>query len=128
ATLEDVQAPTTRGNWITRSTNRWTFFVAPVVAMLLSALVVLIIGHFGSFSIQLTSTPPGAHVIVDGLPAPGITPLLISNLSANRSHEVRVVEDGFRGWRQRIDPVRGSTVFVHAELKPPLPPLPDPAP
>jgi hypothetical protein len=86
--------------------------------MLVAALVVLGVGHFGSVSVELASAPAGASVEVDGHRAPGVTPMLISNLSADRDHEIRVFLRGMRSWRQIIVPAHGATVRVQAELEP----------
>jgi len=117
---------------IHRVPTRWLYAAAPLLAALLAALVVLAIGHFGSFSIQLTSTPQGANVTVDDQPAPRPTPVLISNLSAHRPHRIRIAAVGMETWTREVPPLRGGTLFVNATLTPlpgsPQPPPPAPAP
>jgi serine/threonine protein kinase len=117
---------------ISRLPTRWVLGGVPVLAMLVAALVVLMVGHFGTFSVQLTSTPPGAAVEVDNQHAPGLTPLIISNLAADRAHRIRVSLAGMQPWTQYVEPSRGSTVFVHAQLEPgratSKTPAPEPAP
>ncbi len=117
---------------------RWVYVSAPLLAMTLAAAVVLLVGHFSTYAIQLTSTPVGARVKVDGRPSPMSTPLLISDLSADRPHVLELSAPDRRPWRQEVPPSRGRTVPIHAQLEqaeqprreqlPPLPPPEPPAP
>jgi serine/threonine protein kinase len=117
---------------VARIPTRWAFLGAPIVAMLIAALVVLAVGHFGSFSVRLTSSPPGAWVEVDGQRAPGVTPMMISNLAGDRPHLIRVSALGMKPWSKTVSPAHGQTLALDAHLetdglRAPPPPAPEPA-
>jgi eukaryotic-like serine/threonine-protein kinase len=97
---------------------RWAFFAIPVVTMLIAALAVISVGYFGTFSVQVTSDPSKAVVIVDGQPASAMTPLLISELPTDKDYRIEVQAPGMKPWSTTVKPVRGETISIHAELKP----------
>jgi serine/threonine protein kinase len=90
----------------------------PLLAMFLAGFVVFAIGYFGSADVRLTSNPPGALVVVDGQPAPGVTPLRITGLDADVPHLIQVQAPGMKVWSGKVSLQRGSTLTVHAELEP----------
>ncbi len=105
--------------------KRWraAFVLAPLLAAVLAAAVVVGVGHFGTFAIRLTSAPPGAEVLVDGQRAGQVTPLLIADLSARERHRIEVRAPGMRPWVREVEPQRGKTIDLHATLTPiPRPP------
>lgn len=101
-----------------RALPRWAWLGAPVLAALLAALLVYVLGRRDTFAVELTSNPPGAELRVDGRPSPARTPALISNLQADHPHLIEVVAPGRTPWSQRIQGGRGEQVSLHAELKP----------
>ncbi|MBS1152317.1 MAG: masK21, partial [Myxococcaceae bacterium] len=94
------------------------FTAIPLVAALLTGIGVLAYGKWSTFSVQLSSSPTGALVRVDGRANTQTTPLLLTDLSADRSHELEVSAPGMLRWVQRVDPQRGATMALHVELEP----------
>lgn len=97
----------------------WALFAAlPVAAAVLAAVAVFLIGRGGSFNVQLTSTPPGAVVMVDGAQAPKTTPLLISDLAVADEHRLDVSAPGHKPWSKQLRGGRDETIAVEAKLEP----------
>jgi len=94
------------------------FWALPILAALAAGLVVFAVGYFGGADVQLTSTPPGAQVVVDGHPAPSVTPVLITGLDPDARHTLQVQLPGRKVWTQQVSLQRGATVTVHAALEP----------
>ncbi len=109
-----------------RTPPRWLFVALPVLAMLVATLAVLALGS-RSASIQLTSEPPGAVVLVDGTPAPTRTPLLLSELDPTVPHLLEIQSPGMQPWQQRLTLRKGQLTEVHARLIPSPPPVSPPA-
>lgn len=103
-----------RAKWIAAA-------AVPIIAAAGAGALVFFIGSFGTFSIQLTSEPPGALVSVDGQ-AGRPTPVLISGLTANEEHLIEVSAPGWKTSSQRVKPVRGATVPLFVKLEPIAPP------
>ena len=97
---------------------RWLFWVLPPLAALVAGFVVFAIGYFGGADLQLTSSPPGAVVVVDGRPAPNVTPVLITGLDPDQPHTLQVQAPGMKVWSEQITLQRGAILTVHAELEP----------
>jgi serine/threonine protein kinase len=97
--------------------TKWLLGAVPLLAAAVAAGGVLALGHFGTFSLQLTSHPAGAQVRLNGQEAPGTTPLLISGLAANRLHLVEVSAPGMKRWTQTVQPERGATLPLHVTLE-----------
>jgi len=112
-----------------RPPPKWLFVALPLVAMLLAAVGVILLGA-RTASIQLSSEPPGALVLLDGVPAPTRTPMLISDLDPDSPHLLEVQAPGMHPWQQRLTLRRGELLAVHARLvplgssRPPPPPGP----
>jgi len=100
---------------------RWLFWALPLLAALLAGLVVFSAGYFGSADVQLTSSPPGAQVVVDGHPAPSVTPVLITGLDPGQPHLLQVQAPGMKPWSEQVTLRRGATLTVHAEMEPLVP-------
>ncbi|HEY8210813.1 MAG TPA: PEGA domain-containing protein, partial [Myxococcaceae bacterium] len=94
------------------------FWVLPILAALVAGFVVFAVGYFGGADVQLTSTPPGAKVVVDGRPAPSVTPVLITGLDPDAPHTLQVEAPGMKVWTEQVSLQRGATITVHAELEP----------
>nr|WP_225937543.1 serine/threonine-protein kinase [Myxococcus sp. RHSTA-1-4] len=91
---------------------------APVVMALTAIAVMLVMGNTGTFSVELSSTPPGATIRVDGRPLPSRTPALITHLPADSEHLLEVHVTGMVPWSQTVRAERGTTLAVHARLRP----------
>jgi hypothetical protein len=76
--------------------------------------------------IHVESVPPGAHVTVDGKPAPGLTPTDVD--VAPGTHTVNVSADGRQPAEKQVDVAFASTQNVNAELEASTPVAPPPPP
>ncbi|WP_164010283.1 serine/threonine-protein kinase [Pyxidicoccus trucidator] len=95
---------------------------APVAVVLLALVAMVAMGNAGTFSVELSSTPPGATIRVDGRPLPSRTPALITHLPADAEHLLEVHVTGMVPWSQTVRAERGTTLAVHARLRPRLGP------
>jgi serine/threonine-protein kinase len=60
-------------------------------------------------SLEISSTPPGAQVLIDGDPSGLVTPAHVTGLGAGRKVEIRVDKPGYRSEKQITDvPASGS--------------------
>nr|WP_246356949.1 serine/threonine-protein kinase [Pyxidicoccus fallax] len=91
---------------------------APVLVALMAMAAMLVMGNTGTFSVELSSTPPGATIRVDGRPLPSRTPALITHLPADTEHLLEVHVTGMVPWSQMVRAERGTTLAVHARLRP----------
>jgi serine/threonine protein kinase len=99
---------------------QWALFGAPVLAGLLAAVLLFTGDDNKTFSVELTSTPQGASVWVDGQLLMDHTPTLIP-LSADHEHLIEVHAIGMESWSQRVQAEEGATLAVRAELMPARP-------
>ncbi|WP_426736461.1 protein kinase domain-containing protein [Myxococcus faecalis] len=90
----------------------------PVLAAMGVALVVMMLGRNGTFSVELSSSPPGANIRVDGRPLDTLTPALLTHLPADAEHLLEVHIPGMVPWSQVVRAERGTTLAVHARLRP----------
>ncbi|NTX00759.1 serine/threonine-protein kinase [Myxococcus sp. CA040A] len=93
---------------------------APVLAAVGVALVVMAMGRNGTFSVELSSSPPGATIRVDGRTLGSVTPALLTHLPADGEHLLEVHIPGMVPWSQVVRAERGNTLAVHAHLRPRL--------
>ncbi|MCP3103342.1 PEGA domain-containing protein, partial [Myxococcus sp. K15C18031901] len=93
---------------------------APVLAAVMASLAVSMLGREGTFSVELSSSPPGASIRVDGRTLESSTPALITHLSADGEHLLEVVVPGMVPWSQMVRAEHGTTLAVHARLHPRL--------
>ncbi|MCE9667551.1 protein kinase [Myxococcus stipitatus] len=93
---------------------------APVLAAVMASLAVTLLGREGTFSVELSSSPPGAAIRVDGRPLESPTPALITHLAADGEHLLEVVVPGMVPWSQVVRAEHGTTLAVHARLHPRL--------
>ncbi|MBX7097508.1 MAG: protein kinase [Myxococcaceae bacterium] len=105
-------------------TRRWLLLI-PVAAMVLTGVGVTLYGRYATFTVQLSSQPPGASVRVDGRPAEP-TPVTLSGLSVSAPHRIDVTSVGLAPWSQTVTPRPGAVLALHAELQPLEPPAPEP--
>ena len=88
----------------------------PLVAALLAAVLLLTGEKSKTFAVELTSTPRGASVWVDGQLLMEHTPTLIP-LSVDREHLIEVHAIGMESWSQRVRGEEGDTLAIRAELR-----------
>jgi serine/threonine protein kinase len=93
----------------------------PVAAALLAGVLLLNGEDSKTFAVELTSTPQGASVWVDGQLLMGHTPTLIP-LSVDREHLIEVHAIGMESWSQRVRAEEGDTLAIRAELRQARPP------
>ncbi len=93
-----------------------------LAAAVLASLAALVAGNTGTFSVELSSTPPGASIRVDGQPQAAHTPTFITHLPADAEHLLEVYAPGMVPWSQTVRAERGTTLAVHARLRPKLGP------
>ncbi|QSQ13672.1 serine/threonine-protein kinase [Myxococcus landrumensis] len=110
--LAPTQAPPSRLGF------RLAALGAPVLAALGAVLVVMVLGRNGTFSVELSSSPPGASIRVDGRPLDSVTPALLTHLPADGEHLLEIQIPGMVPWSQVVRAERGSTLAVHARLRP----------
>lgn len=98
-----------------RRGRRALLLSVPLGAMALAGALVVGVGRHTEFSVQLTSTPPGATVRIDGQTAGAVTPVLITSLSSLEKHTLEVEAEGMQPWTSEVAPAEG-VVEIHAEL------------
>jgi eukaryotic-like serine/threonine-protein kinase len=101
-----------------RAPPKWLFVAAPLIAMAACALLVFAVGHFGTFTIHLTSVPTGAVVQLDDDETPRTTPVVLTDLSASHTHRIRLTAPGMKTLVKMIDPVRGEVLRVPLVMEP----------
>ncbi|AFE09339.1 serine/threonine protein kinase [Corallococcus coralloides DSM 2259] len=102
-----------------RSLRGWAVRGAPVVvAALVATWLGLVMGGSSTFAVELSSSPPGATIRVDGRTLTETTPTLITQLASDRDHVLEVLLPGMVPFSQRVQAERGTTLAVHARLAP----------
>lgn len=97
----------------------WPYFVGlPLSAAVLAAATVFVWAGSAVQTLELTSTPSGAEVFINGTRAPALTPLSIDGLMPNEPHRLEVSAPGMRRWSTTLRPSREARLTVHAELQP----------
>jgi serine/threonine protein kinase len=99
----------------------WALFGLPVIVALLAGALILSEEDGKTFSVELTSTPRGASVWVDGQILPNHTPTIIQ-LTVEREHLIEVHAIGMESWSQKVRAEEGATLAVRAQLRPARPP------
>ncbi|MBU8899241.1 serine/threonine protein kinase [Corallococcus sp. M34] len=107
--------------------RRSAVWLAPVGVALMATSLGLFLGGTNSFSVELSSSPPGAMLRVDGRPISDTTPALVTHLDSDTEHLVEVTLPGMVPWSQRLHAERGTTLAVHARLRRRTPPAALPA-
>jgi serine/threonine protein kinase len=98
--------------------RRLLLTLTPAVVATLVGIALVTVESAGNFSVELTSSPPGARVRVDGKPWYAGTPTLVTQLDAEHEHLLEVLAEGMQPWSQRVRAERGSTLALHARLRP----------
>jgi serine/threonine protein kinase len=93
-------------------------FGVPIAAALGALTLLLTAEDTRTFAVEITSTPQGASVWVDGQLVPAHTPALIPHLSTDREHLIEVHAIGMESWSQRVRAEEGTTLAVRAQLRP----------
>ncbi len=91
-------------------------------AAIIAGVVLVVAGYSvwtstGTFSLELSSTPPGASIYVDGSPWEKKTPTVLE-LDAASAHTLELTSAGMRDWTRKVAKKRGEKVSMHAELEP----------
>ncbi|MFB1481326.1 protein kinase [Corallococcus sp. RDP092CA] len=102
-----------------RTLRGWAVRGAPVaVAALVATWLGMVMGGANSFAVELSSSPAGATIRVDGRALAETTPTLITQLPSDREHVLEVLLPGRVPFSQRVRAERGTTLAVHARLMP----------
>ncbi|NBD14209.1 protein kinase domain-containing protein [Corallococcus silvisoli] len=105
-----------------RSLRGWAVRGAPVVvAALVATWLGLVVGGSNTFAVELSSSPAGASIRVDGRMLPETTPTLVTQLPSDTEHTLEVLLPGMVPWSQRVHAEHGTTLAVHARLLPKRP-------
>ncbi|QDE92221.1 serine/threonine protein kinase [Myxococcus xanthus] len=91
---------------------------APIIVALTATLALLVSNSTGTFSVELSSSPPGAAIRVNGQQQTARTPALLTQLPADAEHLLEVQVPGMVAWSQTVRAERGTTLAVHARLLP----------
>ncbi len=91
---------------------------APIAVALMATAALLVSSNAGTFSVELSSSPPGATIRVDGRQHTARTPALLTQLAADSEHLLEVQVPGMVAWSQTVRAERGTTLAVHARLAP----------
>lgn len=67
----------------------------------------------GTVLIDVTSSPPGARVTIDGFQLPGVTPIRAAPVTARQGRVMRVVLEGYEPWQETVDLSEGRAVEVN---------------
>lgn len=66
----------------------------------------------GTVLIDVTSSPPGATVTIDGFRLPGVTPILAAPVTARSGRIMRVTLEGYEPWEEAVDLSSGRSIEV----------------
>jgi serine/threonine protein kinase len=99
------------------SKARYALFALPVLAGLFGAAGVFLYLKSGNFTVELSSSPSGATVAVDGREQSKVTPLVLE-LDAAQPHTIELSAAGMRDWSKTLQKERGDKLNLHAELTP----------
>ncbi|MEW5739373.1 MAG: serine/threonine-protein kinase [Myxococcota bacterium] len=113
----------------------------PIVRALLLLLAAAAVGFAGvslavrmrKGTLDVSSTPPGAAILLDGRDTGKTAPALLEELEGARTYRVELKKDGFKPWRNDVPLQRGQHLVVDAKLEelpqpPPVDPPPPPKP
>nr|WP_253816955.1 serine/threonine-protein kinase [Myxococcus xanthus] len=98
----------------TMSMPRAVTLGAPIIVALTATLALLVSNSTGTFSVELSSSPPGAAIRVNGQQQTARTPALLTQLPADAEHLLEVQVPGMVAWSQTVRAERGTTLAVHA--------------
>ncbi|MEW6434911.1 MAG: serine/threonine-protein kinase [Myxococcota bacterium] len=82
-------------------------------------------------TLDVTSTPPGARIAIDGKDTGRTAPAVLEDLEGARTYKLELTKDGFRPWANDVPLQRGQHLVVDAKLEavppPPVEAPPEPA-
>ncbi len=95
-----------------------------VAAVAVGVMSVFVATQFRKATLEVTSTPIGATVKLDGHPMPGVTPLTLPELEGGHRYKVEVAAPGFVPWVNDVPVNRGqrltvAAVLIEQKVKPP---------
>lgn len=64
-------------------------------------------------ALSLTTDPAGTQVLINGIPHPGSTPLLVANLVPG-NYAIEISKDGYHSWKKTLPVQSSKTTFAHA--------------
>ena len=100
-----------------------------VTSVILGVVGVLVFQKLTRATLEITSAPPGATVMLDGRLLGTRTPVVVGGLEAGRLYKVEVAAAGFKPWSNDVPLKGGQTLLVDARLQAlPPPPPPEPKP
>lgn len=108
----------------------------PVMRAVLLVLAAAAVG-FGGVSLavrmrrgtlDVTSTPAGAAISLDGKDTGKVAPALLGELEGAKTYRVELQKDGFKPWRNDVPLQRGQHLLVEAKLEALPPPVVEPVP
>lgn len=101
-----------------KGSYKWLYIAGGTVLGLVALAAVMKKGGGGeeSATLNITSDPSGARVLIDGTEM-GITPATITGISPG-THKVTVVLDLFGEWEDNVDFGTSQRVSIHAVLSP----------
>ena len=103
-----------------------------VSAALVGFGAVTVIQRMREATLEITSTPGGAEIVVDGRSINSRTPATVSGLTGGRTFHVEVLAPGYQAWKNDVPLKAGQHLVVDARLAlvppPAEPPRPPPEP
>jgi serine/threonine protein kinase len=73
-------------------------------------------GHKATGQARVVTDPPGASLSLDGKPVPGVTPLTLTELEAERDHALVATLQGYSSWRQTFRVKAGGSLTLEGKL------------
>jgi eukaryotic-like serine/threonine-protein kinase len=122
--FDDVPAPKPRFPW-----GRALALLVAAAAVGFGAVTVM--QRMREATLEITSVPAGAEIVLDGKTLSQHTPTSVGGLSGDRTIKVEVLSPGHRPWKNEVPIKPGQHLVVEAKLEllpPPEPPKPPPAP
>jgi hypothetical protein len=68
-------------------------------------------------SLQITSNPPGAKILLDGKTTGKLTPATIQNLKVGKSYSISLAKTDFERWSRKITIASAKPIAIEGELK-----------
>ena len=113
-------------------------WVRAVVLLIAAGIVgfggVTVVQRLKEGTLEITSVPSGAEVILDGKPLSTRTPTQVARLSGERKVKLEVRSPGYQPWKNEVPIKSGQHLLVEAKLEltpppePPKPKVPEPVP
>ena len=120
--FDDVPARRTRFPW-------GRALVLLLVATLVGFGAVTVVQRLREGTLEITSEPAGAAIVLDGHPLEQKTPATVNRLQTNAPHQVQLALEGYQPWKNDVPLKPGQHLVVPVKLEPvppPAPPQPEP--